>query len=250
MEENEIKNLYALVGKNISYSFSRNFFSQKFKNEGIKDSQYINFDIFSVEDFLSEIKKYANLKGLNVTIPYKEKIIDFLDELDPIAEKIGAVNTIKILKDGKLKGYNTDYDGFWQALKPYLKSFHQKALVLGTGGASKAVAFALKENAISFDFVSRNDKKHLSYEQITPSLLNDYHLIVNCTPLGTFPDVEAFPPIPYEFLTPKHLLFDLIYNPPKTQFLLKAEQKNATIINGYQMLVFQAERAYEIWQSD
>lgn len=250
MEENEIKNLYALVGKNISYSFSRNYFLQKFENEGIKASKYINFDIISVEDFLPEVRKHANLKGLNVTIPYKEKIIDFLDELDPIAEKIGAVNTIKILKNGKLKGYNTDYYGFWEALKPFLKPFHKKALILGTGGASKAVAFTLKENGISFDFVSRSDKKYFSYEEITPSLLNDYHLIVNCTPLGTFPNVEVFPPIPYDFLTENHLLFDLIYNPPKTQFLLKGEEKNATIINGYQMLVFQAEKAYEIWQLD
>lgn len=247
VEKNELKSIYALIGKNISYSFSKGYFSQKFLDENI-NAEYVNFDISSLEMLPSLLSEYQQLKGMNVTIPYKEAIIPYLDELDEIAEQIGAVNTIKILPNGKLKGYNTDYYGFWKSLKPLLKSQHSQALILGTGGASKAVAFALQQAQIPYKFVSRTPRDGaFSYEQLTHSLIENYKLIINCTPLGTSPDVQLFPPISYQFLTSEHLLFDLIYNPPKTAFLTKGEQNGASICNGYQMLVFQAEAAWEIW---
>ncbi|EKT4500721.1 shikimate dehydrogenase [Flavobacterium psychrophilum] len=238
-----------LLGKNISYSFSQNYFTNKFKKEkNNNDFSYENFDIQSIEEFTKILQINSNLIGLNVTIPYKETIIPFLDELSQNAKEIGAVNTIRISPNGKLFGDNTDYFGFNKSLKPLLKSHHKKALILGTGGAAKAVAFGLKKLNIESLFVSRLEKEStITYNEINAKIFDDYQIIINCTPLGTTPKTELFPDIPYSFFTPKHIAFDLIYNPEKTVFLEKAENKGAIIKNGYDMLVFQAEKAWEIW---
>ncbi|HFG0464298.1 shikimate dehydrogenase family protein [Flavobacterium psychrophilum] len=238
-----------LLGKNISYSFSQNYFTNKFKQEKNNNAfSYENFDIQNIEEFTKILQINSNLIGLNVTIPYKETIIPFLDELSQNAKEIGAVNTIRISPNGKLFGDNTDYFGFNKSLKPLLKSHHKKALILGTGGAAKAVAFGLKKLNIESLFVSRLEKEStITYNEINAKIFDDYQIIINCTPLGTTPKTELFPDIPYSFFTPKHIAFDLIYNPEKTVFLEKAENKGAIIKNGYDMLVFQAEKAWEIW---
>ncbi len=250
--EEKIKNkkLFGLLGCNISYSFSRQYFVEKFKKEQIKNSEYVNFDILQIEDFPSIIAKHQQtLKGMNVTIPYKLAIFPFLDKIDKKAKKIGAVNTIKITKKGKLKGFNTDYYGFKKSLKPLLKKHHKKALVLGTGGASKAVAFALKKLDIKFKFVSRNskNKKIISYQELSEKIIDAHTIIINCTPVGVYPKTEELPQIPYQFLTSKHLLYDLIYNPSETTFLFKGKEQGAIIKNGLEMLELQAEKSWKIW---
>lgn len=240
---------YGLVGKNISYSFSKTYFSEKFEKENLPNT-YENFDIGSIELFPKIISETNDLKGLNVTIPYKEKVIDFLDELDEDAEKIGAVNTIKVLRDKKLKGYNTDHFGFQKSLEPFLPLQKKTALILGTGGASKAIAFALKNLGFNFKFVSRNAKPEtLTYSDLDKSVIEDNLLIVNCTPLGTFPNIEDYPPIPYQYLTENHLLYDLIYNPVETAFLKRGKSQQAQTVNGLEMLEIQAEKAWKIWNS-
>ena len=240
--------VFGLIGRNIQYSFSVAYFSDKFRKENLEDCLYKNFDIPDVTYFLQILKKHKDLKGLNVTIPYKQEIIPYLDKLSRKAEEVGAVNTIKITRKGKLKGYNTDVYGFKKSLKPLLKSHHKKALILGTGGASKAVAYVLKNLGIEYQFVSRNpEKNQWTYTDISQEILQEYTLIINCTPLGTFPDVEQFPELNYEHFTDKHLAFDLIYNPAETTFLKKAKQQGAITQNGHQMLAFQAEKAWEIW---
>lgn len=238
-----------LLGKNIGYSFSRNYFNNKFNNEGLANVFiYENFDIDSIEKFPEIIKNNPNLIGLNVTIPYKEVIVPFLDELSKDAKQIGAVNTIKITAEGKLIGHNTDYFGFTESLKPLLENHHQNALILGTGGAAKAIAFGLNKLNIKSTFVSRESKENtISYKDLSANTFDSYQIIINCTPLGTSPKTELFPDIPYEHFTEKHIAFDLIYNPEKTIFLQKAENKKAVIKNGLDMLVFQAEKAWEIW---
>lgn len=240
---------FGLIGKNISYSFSQNYFSIKFKDEDITDATYENFDIENINLFETEILNQNNIKGLNVTIPYKEEIIPFLDSLDKKAEKIGAVNTIKITKRGKTKGYNTDCYGFKKSLKPHLKNRHKKALILGTGGASKAIAFVLKKLGIKYSFVSRTSSKQadFTYSELTEDIINDHKIIINCTPVGTYPNTDHTPDIPYNFISKKHILYDLIYNPSETTFLKNGKLKGAKIINGYDMLVFQAEKAWKIW---
>lgn len=239
---------YGLIGKNISYSFSKQYFTDKFKQENLPNFSYENFDISDINQLQSIVAETLYLKGLNVTIPYKESVFPFLDKIDKKALAIGAVNTIKITKKQKLKGYNTDYYGFKKAIKPYLKPHHKKALILGTGGASKAVAYALHTLEIEYKFVSRNPKtKQLSYEDLNSEIFNEYHIVINCTPLGTFPNISEFPPLPYSFFTNKHLAFDLIYNPAETTFLQKAKEFKAETLNGYQMLIFQAEKAWRIW---
>lgn len=245
------KKVFALLGKNISYSFSRGYFTKKFQEEQISDCEYINFDIPSLDLLASEMQKNPNLKGMNVTIPYKKEIIPFLDLLDETAREIGAVNVIKITDDKKLIGYNTDYYGFLESLKPLLKAHHTKALILGTGGASVAVAYALRKLGISFRFVSRNPQiGQFTYSDLSATIIDKYKIIINCTPLGTFPEVTECPPIPYQHLTANHLLYDLVYNPEKTLFLQKGEKKNATICNGLKMLELQAEKAWEIWSEN
>lgn len=238
-----------LLGKNISYSFSRSYFKSKFKNENIQGISYENFDIENIELFTSIIKNTEGLKGMNVTIPYKEAVMPFLDKINKKAKAIGAVNTIKITKKGKLVGYNTDCYGFKNTIKPYLKPYHKKALILGTGGASKAIAYSLKELNIKFSYVSRKASKGVkfTYDTITEKDVNKHQIIINCTPLGTFPDVNLCPNIPYDGITDKHLLFDLIYNPEETKFLNYGKQKKAIIINGLNMLRLQAEKSWSIW---
>lgn len=243
------KKQYGLVGKNISYSFSKAYFAEKFERENNKSHTYENFDIREIFEFPGILKNNPDLKGLNVTIPYKEVVIPFLDKMSKNALKIGAVNTIKITADGKTKGYNTDFYGFKKSLKPLLKPYHKKALILGTGGASKAVAYALRLLEIDYILVSREPSEHtLAYDEIDASTFEEYQIIINCTPLGTSPDVEACPEIPYGYFTEKHIAYDLIYNPEETLFLKNAKEKGAVIKNGYEMLVFQAEKAWKIWK--
>lgn len=239
---------FGLLGRNISYSFSKKYFTDKFNNENFVGCTYENFDIPEITAFPEVIKNISDLKGLNVTIPYKETVIPFLDKLSKKAELIGAVNTIKITKKGKWKGYNTDYYGFKKSLEPLLQPHHKKALILGTGGASKGVAFALDELDITYTFVSREAKENgIDYDRINATTFDNYQIIINATPVGTSPNVDAFPLLPYEFFTEKHIAYDLIYNPAETQFLKKAKDQGAQIKNGLDMLIFQAEKAWKIW---
>lgn len=242
-------NKLGLLGKNISYSFSKTYFKNKFENENIKQTTYENFDIESIDLFPSIIKNTKGLKGLNVTIPYKEQVIPFLDKINKKAKAIGAVNTIKITKKGKLVGYNTDCYGFKKSLKPFLKAHHKKALILGTGGASKAIAYILKTLDIEYNYVSRTTSKHVqfTYDSLSENDIKNHQIIINCTPLGTFPKVNDCPKIPYKAIGSTHILFDLIYNPEETKFLNLGKTNGATIINGLDMLKFQAEKAWRIW---
>ena len=243
-----VRKRFGLLGRNINYSFSKGYFTDKFNNENFEGCTYENFDIQEIDAFIEIIKNTPDLKGLNVTIPYKESIIPFLDKLSKKAALIGAVNTIKITKKGKLKGYNTDYYGFKKSLEPLLKSHHKKALILGTGGASKGVAFALDELNIPYTFVSREATENaIDYNRINATTFDNYQIIINSTPVGTSPNTEAFPLIPYEYFTKNHIAFDLIYNPAETQFLKKAKEQGAQIKNGLDMLIFQAEKAWDIW---
>jgi len=237
---------FGLVGSNISYSFSKGYFEEKFNKENLNGYTYENFDIQDIAEFRSISEK--NLNGLNVTIPYKETVIPFLDKLSRTATEIGAVNTIKFTKKGKLKGYNTDYYGFKNSLQPLLRPEHKKALILGTGGASKGVAYALLQLGIEYVFVSRNATTNiLDYSTLSEDIFRNHQIVINCTPLGTSPDIDLCPDIPYHHFTSGHIAYDLIYNPSKTLFLQKAEQHGAIIKNGLDMLVLQAEKAWEIW---
>ncbi|MEL0456948.1 shikimate dehydrogenase [Flavobacteriaceae bacterium SZ-1-7] len=242
-------NKLGLLGRNISYSFSKAYFKKKFEDEGIDNTSYENFDIQSIDLFPSIIKNTKGLKGLNVTIPYKEQVIPYLDKLSKKAKEIGAVNTIKITKKGHMVGYNTDCYGFKKSLEPFLKKHHQSALILGTGGASKAIAYSLKELGISYQYVSRKLSNGIafSYETLTPQDIENHQIIINCTPLGTFPNIDVCPDIPYNAITEKHILFDLIYNPKETKFLSLGKRNGSTIINGLNMLKLQAEKAWSIW---
>lgn len=246
MDQN--KRVYGLIGKNSSYSFSKKYFTDKFVLGNLIECTYENFDLQNIEEFPNLIANNPDLKGLNVTIPYKETIIPYLNKLSKNAAQIGAVNVIRFTKKGKLKGYNSDYYGFMKSLKPLLQAHHKKALILGTGGAAKAVAFALNQLQILYTFVSREEKTGMiDYDRINVTTFDNYHIIINCTPLGTSPNTSASPPIPYQFFTEKHIAFDLIYNPEETQFLKKAKKNGAVTKNGYEMLVFQAEKAWKIW---
>jgi shikimate dehydrogenase len=251
MTEEGKNKLFGLLGKNISYSFSRGYFTKKFDKLNFKNHRYVNFDLQKIEDFPSIIQEYGDLKGINVTIPYKQEVIPFLDKLDKTAEEIGAVNTIKITKRGNLKGYNSDVVGFENSILPLLKKHHKKALILGTGGASKAIAYAFKKNNIDYKFVSRNPegKKQISYHSLTQKIIEKYTIIVNATPLGTSPDIEKYPNIPYQFITKNHILYDLIYNPEVTVFLSKGKENGALIKNGLEMLELQAEESWRIWNN-
>lgn len=240
---------YGLIGNNIGYSFSKTFFTIKFEQENSLDS-YSNFDIPSVDQLLDIIKQEENLKGLNVTIPYKESVIPFLDKIDKEAELIGAINTIKIDKKGKLIGYNTDHYGFAKALIEFFPIKEKKAIVLGTGGASKAILFVLKMMDFEITQVSRTESEDiLTYSDINRSLISQNYLIINCTPLGTFPDIHKYPDIPYEYLTKDHLAFDLTYNPRETQFMIRSKSHGARVSNGLKMLEYQAKESLAIWKS-
>lgn len=246
---------YGLIGYPLGHSFSRRFFTQKFTREK-KDEQYLNFEISPIGGVLDIIQGNLGLAGLNVTIPYKTQIIPFLDELDETARNIGAVNTIKIERRDNnriyLKGYNTDVFGFEESLKPLLAAWHTKALVLGSGGASKAVLYVLNKLGIETATVSRKPQnpEDFTYERLSPEVMSEYTLIVNTTPLGTYPDTGSYPEIPYEYISVNHLLYDLVYNPPVTEFMKRGLQKNATVKNGYEMLELQALKSYEIWNCE
>lgn len=241
------KKIFGLVGNNIAYSFSAKYFNKKFYNEGLENYSYENFDIETLSPLKEIIHSNKNLKGLNVTIPYKEDVIPLLDCVSKNARIIGAVNTIVIGKT-KCKGYNTDHYGFRKSLKPLLKPCHKKALILGTGGASKAVAYALRKLKIEYDFVSRTGNEVIyNYNEIDDKVFADYQIIINTTPLGTFPNTIQSPPLDYSLFTKKHIAFDLVYNPEETVFLKKAKQNGAVTINGYKMLVYQAEKSWKIW---
>lgn len=238
---------FGLIGKNIDYSFSASYFNEKFKREGLVDFSYQNFDVQNLSR-IQDIFRLEDLRGLNVTIPYKEKVLPYLDFIDPIAKEIGAVNTI-VIKNKKLSGYNTDYLGFKKSL---LETAHKlkKALILGSGGASKAVVFALNQLDVSCTIVSRKAlKTSISYEQAA-SRLKDYDLVVNCTPLGTWPNVLEKPPLLLDGVNQNHLFYDLVYKPRETAFLKKAKIKGASTINGQRMLEIQALEAWDLWQSN
>jgi shikimate dehydrogenase len=240
--------IFGLVGRNISYSFSVGYFKEKFAKANLKKYSYTNFDIATIKQLPDIIRYTKGLKGLNVTIPYKEEVIPLLDSLSKNAKIIGAVNTITIDKKGKTKGYNTDHYGFKKALKPLLAEHHTKALILGTGGASKAIAFALRKLKIEYDFVSRTGTDVIyAYEDLTPDVFADYHIIINTTPIGTFPNVGECPPLDYTLFSSGCIAFDLVYNPEETKFLRLAKEQGAATKNGYAMLVHQAEKAWEIW---
>ena len=243
---------YGLIGYPLKHSFSITYFNEKFKSENI-NAEYVNFEIPSINDFMEVIEENPNLCGLNVTIPYKEQVIPYLDELDPDTAKIGAVNVIKIIRRAKgktkLVGYNSDIIGFTQSIQPLLQPRHKKALILGTGGAAKAVYHGLLNLGIESKYVSRTHKKEdsITYEELTPEIMASHLVIVNCTPLGMYPKVDTCPDIPYACLTPEHLLYDLLYNPNTTLFMKKGEAQGATTKNGLEMLLLQAFAAWGIW---
>lgn len=242
---------YGLIGYPLKHSFSKGYFNEKFASENI-DAEYVNFEIPSIELFKDIVNQNPNLKGLNVTIPYKEQVIPFLDDLSPDARKIGAINVIKVIREpkGKIKlvGYNSDIIGFVESIESLIQPQHKKALILGTGGASKAVYHGLQKLGIDAKFVSRTAKFDMfTYEELTEEIMDEYKIVVNCTPVGMFPNVDECPDIPYQYLTPDHLLYDLLYNPNTTLFMKKGEEKGAVTKNGLEMLLLQAFAAWEIW---
>lgn len=241
---------YGLIGSPLGHSFSKEYFKMKFETEGI-DAEYLNFELSSIGQLPEILREYPGLKGLNVTTPYKEQIISYLDKLDPDARSIGAVNVVRIIRDHektKLTGYNTDLTGFTRSIDPLLKPHHRNALILGTGGASKAVLRGLANLGIEATLVSRTRQAgRLTYADLTPEIVKQHPVIVNCTPVGMHPHPESCPDLPYDSLTPNHLLFDLLYNPERSLFLQKGAEKGAIVKNGLEMLHLQAEAAWEIW---
>lgn len=236
---------FGLIGKGISYSFSKRYFEEKFRKLFLDNYRYQIYDLDSIEEIVELITK-EELSGFNVTIPYKEKIIPFLSELNPEAMEIGAVNTVAV-KNGQLIGFNTDTFGFEQTLNIVGTAHHDKALILGNGGAAKAVQYVLNQKGIPFQIVSR--KAELNFDTITPELVKEHPLIIQCTPVGTFPEVSSVLPFPFEALGAGHLVIDLIYNPSYTEFIQRASKQDAKCVNGYFMLEQQAEKAWKIWES-
>ena len=234
---------YGLIGKKLGHSFSREFFNEKFKQLDLKNHYYENYELENLLG-LKEVIKKNNLNGINVTIPFKEKILKYLDIIDNTAKQIGSVNTIKI-KNQKLIGYNTDTSGFEQSIIKLIKN-RKSALILGSGGSSKAVQYALKKNNINTTIISRKNEKN--YNKLVKEDIINNLIIINTTPLGMYPNIETCPEIPYEYLSHKHLVYDLVYNPKKTLFLKKAEKQNCNITNGIEMLKNQANEAWKIWQ--
>tara|TARA_B100000953_G_scaffold254403_1_gene217938 strand:+ start:4266 stop:5009 length:744 start_codon:yes stop_codon:yes gene_type:complete len=243
------KKTYGLIGKNISYSFSKSYFTNKFKKSNLESNYtYENLDLDDINQFKNIIEKKFN--GFNVTIPYKEKIIEFLDLLDLDAKKIGAVNTIKICSNNKLKGYNTDYIGFIKSISPLLNKTHKKAILLGSGGASKSIVFGLDKLNISSIIVSRSKEKgNITYEELNNEIINTCQIIINCSPVGTFPKINECPKIPYKYINSNHICYDLVYNPLQSKFLKESKKNNATILNGMEMLEIQAEESWKIWNT-
>ena len=241
--------LFGLIGYPLSHSFSKVYFTKKFEQEGLSDCQYENFPIASIAEIKNILYDHPELEGLNVTIPYKQQVISFLHQASPVVQVIGACNCIKI-ENGQLHGFNTDVIGFKKSLEKYLKPHHTKALVLGSGGVSKAVEYVLSQLNIRFQVVSRNPVEgQLEYGILDKNILQDHLLIINTTPLGTVPNTAEAPGIPYNFLTPDHYLFDVVYNPNKTTFLKRGEEMGATIQNGSEMLEIQAEESWKIWNN-
>ncbi len=243
---------FGLFGHPLAHSYSKKFFTEKFQREGRTDCVYDNFETENIQDLKTLVRQHTDLEGLNVTIPFKQEIIPMLDNLDEISQRIGAVNAIRIIRGegGKieLNGYNTDAWGFELALRPILRPHHRRALILGTGGSAKAVSYVFRKLNIEHFFVTRNESRfHYTYSDLNFNTMKAFQIVVNTTPLGMFPNTDAFPQIPYEFLTHKNLCFDLIYNPPQTMFLGKAKEAGAFIHNGFRMLRLQAEKAWEIW---
>ncbi len=239
--------LFGLIGHPLSHSFSKSFFTEKFKKENISDCRYENFDLEKIEHFKSLTETHDDLCGLNVTIPYKTAIIPWLTQLDAVAAETGAVNTV-LFKDGITIGFNTDVIGFIETIKDYLSHNNPCVLILGTGGSAKAVSFVLKKAGVAVQMVSRKTDAHaLTYSQLTKEIVESHTLIINCTPLGRHPDVDQAPPIPYDYLTDKHFLYDLNYNPAETLFLKEGMKRNAMVKNGMEMLIKQAEASWQIW---
>jgi len=244
--------LFGLIGYPLSHSFSAQYFAKKFATENIQHADYRLFPLAQISEISSLIAEQPDLQGFNITIPYKVAILPYLHHISKEAETVGAVNCVKIERGESgviLKGYNTDIYGFRESLVPFLKPFHKKALVLGTGGAAKAVCYTLDQFGITFKLVSRavQDVNTLNYSQLNETIISENLLIINTTPLGMYPDTDKFPDIPYQFLGSKHLLFDLVYNPAETGFMLKGREAGATVMNGLQMLILQAEKSWEIW---
>lgn len=241
---------YGLIGYPLGHSFSISYFNQKFENEGI-DAVYENYEIPSIEQLPEILSSNPELKGLNVTIPYKEKVMSFLDSISPEAVAIGAVNVIRITHKGNdviLKGYNSDVIGFTQSIEPMLEKHHKKALILGTGGASKAINYGLKSLGLETVFVSRYERPDtIQYESITPDIIQEYSVIVNCTPLGMYPHADECPNLPYEAMDSHTLLYDLIYNPDETLFMKKGKAQGAMVKNGLEMLLLQAFASWQFW---
>jgi shikimate dehydrogenase len=242
---------YGLIGYPLGHSFSISYFNQKFADEGI-NAKYLNFEVPSIDELLEVIAKHPELKGLNVTIPYKEKVMNFLDSISPEARAIGAVNVIKVTHEGNkthLKGFNSDVIGFTQSIEPMLdKKLHKKALILGTGGASKAINYGLKALGLETVFVSRYERPGtIQYEKITPEVINEYNVIVNCTPLGMYPHTDECPNLPYEAMNSHTILYDLIYNPDQTLFMRRGAEYGADVKNGLEMLLLQAFASWEFW---
>lgn len=242
--------LFGLIGYPLSHSFSKKYFEEKFKKESITDCRYELFPITSIDDLKQILQEHTNLEGLNVTIPYKQQVLSFLESSPGIPKEIKACNCIRIV-DGKLYGYNTDIIGFEKSLHPLLKPWHKKSLILGNGGATEAVTFVLRKLNISFDIVSRSlhTNSTLCYKDLGEEVMSESLLIINTTPLGMYPQTDQYPDIPYEFITGKHFLYDLIYNPSETMFLQKGKEKGAMIKNGEEMLVLQAEESWSIWNN-
>ncbi len=245
--------LYGLIGYPLSHSFSQKYFKGKFEQEKISDASFENFSIASINEFPALLKNHPDLKGMAVTVPYKKDVLQFLDDASDEVKQMGACNCIRI-RNNKLIGYNTDVKGFEESFLEYLQPHHKNALILGTGGAAAAVEFVLKKLNIGYLYVSRkktdDERKAISYGEITENLLQEYSIIINCTPLGTFPDIDSSPDIPYQYLSAQNYLFDLVYNPPMTKFLKNGAQYHATIKNGYDMLVVQAEENWKIWNGE
>jgi shikimate dehydrogenase len=244
---------YGLIGDKLGHSFSISYFNEKFENENI-DAQYINFEIPTIESLPEVLASNPELKGLNVTIPYKEKVISYLDMVSPEARAIGAVNVIKITHKGNdtiLKGYNSDVIGFTKSIEPMLEKCHKKALILGTGGASKAINYGLRSLGLETVFVSRYERPGtIQYEQITPETIEEYNVIVNCTPLGMYPKVDGCPNLPYDAMNSHTILYDLIYNPDETLFMKRGKQYGANVKNGLEMLLLQAFASWEFWHDE
>jgi shikimate dehydrogenase len=241
---------YGLIGYPLSHSFSQKYFTDKFQQEGITGCVYENFPLAGIDEFAALIQQNPDLNGLNVTIPYKEKVIPFLTAQSNVVKSIGACNCIRI-ENGELTGHNTDVVGFEESLRPLLQPHHKKALVLGTGGAAKAVHYVLNKLGISFYEVSRTpaNNRQIAYQQVDEAVIKEHEVIINTSPLGMYPKVDECPPLPYGALTSKHYLFDLVYNPAKTLFLQKGEEQGAAIKNGHDMLIIQAEESWRIWNS-